>query len=115
MALTHGIGSGGSLAQASPGPTLGTMLSDLTRLLNTDWRNAGWMLDNAPKSLQETLNDARFIAWLSKMAGGSAVAAASNFGSLQRASQQVLAMLVRCYRLDHTPPGWARNFVYAGA
>lgn len=113
MTVTHDLRASGHRAPAARRGTVGNALRRLVRLLNADWRQASWMIDHSPRSLQETLEDSHFLGWLTETAGWAAAHAAAHFGNLSRDRQQMIVMLVRCYRLGHTPPGWACNYTYA--
>lgn len=112
MTVTHDLRASGHRTPAAQRGTVGKAFRRLVRLLNADWRQASWMIDHSPRSLQETLEDGHFLGWLTETAGGATANVAAHFDGLSRDRQQMIAMMVRCYRLGHTPPGWARNHTY---
>lgn len=80
MSVTHSLGTTHRATPARRGERLSS-LSTLLRLLSPTWRNAGWMLDNAPLSLQETLGEQQFIGWVLGVAGETAMNAVGSFAS----------------------------------
>lgn len=109
MSVTHSLGTTHRATPARRGERLSS-LSTLLRLLSPTWRNAGWMLDNAPLSLQETLGEQQFIGWVLGVAGETAMNAVGSFASQPRETRQTLAALVRYYRFDKRPSAWAIQY-----